>query len=153
MFRVLCSIALLLGLTSQAMGQQPRAVVDAQVRAEMTNFLAALSELDAARMIAHFAEDITAFVPTQSAELVRGRPAVARIFEAFVTRLRDQGSPAPAAAPGLEIQSSERLAVVTFQLQPAESSAVRRRTFVFRRTGDRWLITHFHASDVTPSSR
>jgi ketosteroid isomerase-like protein len=134
--------------------QHSRAVAEAEVRAEMTKFLDALSALDASRMISHFAEDITAFVPTESAELVRGRPAVARIFERFVARLRTQAVPAPRALPGLEVEASERLAVVTFQLQPAQSPAVvRRRTFVFRRGTERWLISHFHASDVAPVSR
>ena len=33
------------------------------------------------------------------------------------------------------------------------ATATRRRTFVFRKVDGRWLISHFHASDLVPPSR
>jgi hypothetical protein len=44
----------------------------------------------------------------------------------------------------MTVQTSGDLALVTFQI-PGGSTA--RRTFVFRRIGGRWLITHMHASN------
>jgi hypothetical protein len=38
---------------------------------------------------------------------------------------------------------------------PVEGKAAvtRRRTFVLRKVGRRWLISHFHASDLMPPAR
>jgi hypothetical protein len=47
------------------------------------------------------------------------------------------------------VEVSPTLGVVTFQVHERNPNVTRRRTFVFRHVGDRWLISHFHASDIT----
>jgi ketosteroid isomerase-like protein len=118
----------------------------AEVHQAMTGFLTALAALDTARMAGYFAPGITAFVPTAQADRVNGKQDLERIFAAFAERA---GSAPPRAtvAEGLTIEASGDLAVVSFQVR--EGTTVRRRTFVWRRIGTHWLISHFHASDLS----
>src|SRR6185295_2494635 len=122
---------------------------EAEVRAAMSGFMDALNALDADRMATFFAPDITAFVPLAQAERVEGKDAVVRIFRAFVERTRPTASRLSLAPEDLKLELSGSLAVVTFNIRDA-AGLVRRRTFVWRRTEDRWLISHFHASDLAP---
>jgi ketosteroid isomerase-like protein len=39
------------------------------------------------------------------------------------------------------------VAVVTTHLAGRSTDSIGRRTFVLHKTGDRWLIVHYHASD------
>ena len=114
----------------------------------MANFMDALNTLDVERMDAAFTDDVTAFVPSAQADEAVGRAAVTRIFRVFADRTR-------LSKPGLNlvpederIVASPTLAVVTFQVRDTAPPVTHRRTFVFRRVGDRWLIGHFHASDL-----
>jgi broad specificity phosphatase PhoE/ketosteroid isomerase-like protein len=121
---------------------------EVQVRAAMANFLEALNALDVARMDAAFTDDITAFVPTAQADEAVGRPAVTAIFRAFADRLRPTTPRLNIVAEDERVEASPTLAVVTFQVHERNPNVTRRRTAVFRRVGDRWLISHMHASDV-----
>jgi len=122
------------------------------VRAAMASFLDALNALDVARMDAAFTDDVTAFVPTARADEAVGRPAVTAIFRAFADRVR-RTTPRLNIVPEDErVSVSSTIGVVTFQVHEKDPAVTRRRTFVFRRTGDRWLISHFHASDITAAA-
>jgi uncharacterized protein (TIGR02246 family) len=123
---------------------------EAEVRAAMSGFMDALNALDADRMATFFAPDITAFVPVAQAERVEGKDAVVRIFRAFVERTRPVTSRLSLVPEDLKVEISGSLAVVTFNVRDTAASLVRRRTFVWRRVEDRWLISHFHASDLAP---
>lgn len=124
---------------------------DAAVRAAMNGFLDALNALDADRMASYFTDDVTAFVPLAQADRADGRAAVAGIFRAFVERTKPAVGRLDIRPADMTVESSGNLAVVTFNVRERES--IRRRTFVFRRTGDRWLISHFHASDFKLPSK
>jgi broad specificity phosphatase PhoE/ketosteroid isomerase-like protein len=122
-----------------------------QVRAAMASFLDALNALnalDVARMDAAFTDDITAFVPTAQADEAVGRPAVTAIFRAFADRLRPTTPRLNIVPEDEQVEVSPTLAVVTFQVHEHNPDVTRRRTAVFRRVGDRWLISHMHASDI-----
>ena len=122
------------------------------VRATMTGFLDALNALDVPRMSADFADDITAFVPSAQVDRVEGKAAVTAIFRAFA----DRGKAAPktaSVAEDMRIEVSGSLAVVHFMVRDAAPPRIRRRTFVLRKVGQRWLISHFHASDLVPPAR
>jgi ketosteroid isomerase-like protein len=123
---------------------------EAEVRAAMSGFMDALNALDADRMATFFAPDITAFVPVAQAERVEGKDAVVRIFRAFVERTRPVTSRLSLVPEDLKVELSGPLAVVTFNVRDTSAGLVRRRTFVWRRVEDRWLISHFHASDLAP---
>ncbi len=148
------SVAALLCLTAAArpVGAQS-ASPDAEVRAAMSGFMDALNALDADRMAAFFAPDITAFVPAAQAERVEGKDAFVRIFRAFVERTRPATSRLALVPEDLKVELSGSLAVLTFNIRDAATGLVRRRTFVWRRMEDRWLISHFHASDLAPPGR
>jgi ketosteroid isomerase-like protein len=137
-------IALLATATANA-----QAATDADaVRAAMAGFLAALNALDADGMVALFTDDVTAFVPTAQPDRVEGREAVGRIFRDFVARTKAMTPRLHLVPEDLQAEASGGLGVVTFNIRDAEARIVRRRTFLFRRIGTRWLICHFHASDV-----
>jgi ketosteroid isomerase-like protein len=122
------------------------------VRAAMVEFLDALSALDVARMSGDFADDITAFVPSAQVDRVEGKAAVTEIFRAFAER--GKAGPRTTSVPDdMRIEVSGSLAVVHFMVHDAPPKPTRRRTFVWRKVGSRWLISHFHASDLVPPAR
>jgi len=115
------------------------------VRTSMNGFMTALNALDLEAMSAYFADDVTAFVPAARAERVEGKAALVEIFRGYVAQ---QKTPTHLTPEDLRVDVARDVAVVTFQIRnPAVTS---RRTFVWRRYGNRWLIAHFHASNFRP---
>lgn len=134
-------------------GRAPSTDPEPAVRAAMANFMDALNALDVERMDAAFTDDVTAFVPIAQADEVVGRTAVTRIFRVFADRTRLSTPRLNLVPEDEQITSSRSLAVVTFQIRDKAPPMTHRRTFVFRRVGDRWLISHFHASDLPGQNR
>ncbi len=126
---------------------------EATVRATMAGFMESLNALDAAGMAAHFAEDITAFVPSAQAVRADGKPAVTEIFRNFVQRARPSTPRLNLVPEDMTVEVSGNLGVVAFQVRDPAAGFVRRRTFIFRRMEGRWLISHFHASDLALPKR
>jgi ketosteroid isomerase-like protein len=120
------------------------------VHAAMAEFVDALNALDAPRMSADFADDITAFVPSAQVDRVGGKAAVTAVFQTFADRAK--AAPRTTTVPeDIRIEVSGSLAVVNFMVRAKPPLSTKRRTFVFRKVGTRWLISHFHASDpVSP---
>jgi ketosteroid isomerase-like protein len=145
--RLLLLVAMLVGCVVEPVRAQSTDSI--AVHKAMTGFLAALNELDVPRMSADFADDITAFVPSAQIDRVEGKAAVTAIFSAFAER----GKTAPTATSvpdDMRIEVSGSLAIVHFMVHDAPPKPTRRRTFVWRKVGTRWLISHFHASDIVP---
>jgi ketosteroid isomerase-like protein len=118
---------------------------EADVRAAMSGFMSALNAVDLDAMSSYFADNITAFVPATRADRADGKAAVVEIFRSFVTQ---QKTPTHLVPEDLRVDVVGDAAIVTFQIRnPAVTS---RRTFIWRRYGDRWLIAHFHASNFRP---
>ena len=113
----------------------------------MNGFMDALNALDADRMSAFFAEDITFFVPLAQADRVEGREAVTRIFRNFVARTKPTTARLNIIPEDVEVLVSGDLGAASFNVREKSPDVTRRRTFVFVRHGDRWLIRHAHASD------
>jgi ketosteroid isomerase-like protein len=132
-------LALLL-LTGCATATHPND--EADVRAAMMNFMSALNDLDAARISASFAEDATAFFPVAQPQRAQGRAEIDAVFLRYFEG--QQGKKTNIVPQDMKIETGGDLALVSFQI-PGGSTA--RRTFVFRRTAGRWLITHMHASN------
>ena len=120
----------------------------AGVSRAMMSFLDALNTLDLAGMTSFFADDVTAFVPSAQAGEVSGKAAVTEIFRVFVETSRKVANRKPAAPMGLSVQASGDLGFASFSVSTA-TGVVRRRTFIWKRTGSGWRIAHFHASDVS----
>jgi uncharacterized protein (TIGR02246 family) len=122
------------------------------VRAAMAEFMDGLNGLDTERMAAGFASDITAFVPVTKSERVDGKAAVVEVFRQYAAETKKRVSQTHIVPEDLRVDVRGDMAVITFNVH--NPSAVSRRTFVFRREDGRWLITHFHASNVSlPSTR
>ncbi len=143
-------LAVLLGLAATGAVVAQDSPAETEVWAAMSGFMSALNALDADRMATFFAPDITAFVPVAQAERVEGKDAVVRIFRAFVERTRPTTSRLSLVPEDAKVEVSGSLAVVTFNVRDTSAGLVRRRTFVWRHVEDRWLISHFHASDLAP---
>lgn len=137
MKRVLLALLLLTGCATTTHPND-----EADVRAAMMKFMAALNDLDAARISASFAEDATAFFPLAQPQRAQGRAEIDAVFQRYVDG--QQGKKTSLVPQDLKIETGGDLALVSFQI-PGGSTA--RRTFVFRRIAGRWLITHMHASN------
>jgi ketosteroid isomerase-like protein len=149
----ICAAGLLLAIGCATLSPRATTNTEPAVRAAMANFLDALNALDVDRMDAAFTDDVTAFVPTAQAEEAVGRAAVTRIFRVFADRIRATTPRLNLVPEDERVTASSTLGVVTFQIREAAPPIMHRRTFVFRRVGDRWLIGHFHASDLAPPGR
>ena len=128
------------------------------VPAAVHGFLRAFENLDMPSFIGCFADDATVFFALPEAPTrFDGKPAIQAHFKhVFDGIRRSSGSSNPPfhrlIPENLQIQPiDDRVAVVTFQMRNAERIA--RRTLVFQKRSDRWLITHLHASNVAISHR
>ena len=108
----------------------------------MANFMDALNKLDGPRISACFAEDATAFVPVAQPQRANGRAAIDAIFRTYIDL--QKGQTTNLVPEDMTVQTSGDFALVTFQIVRPSTA---RRTFVFKRVGGRWLITHMHASN------
>jgi ketosteroid isomerase-like protein len=117
----------------------------------MDGFLGALNALDIERINACFTEDVTAFVPTVRADRVSGKAAVAKIFRDYVDATKRTATRTNIVPEDTLIEVSGDIAVVSFNVR--NTASVARRTFVFRREGGAWRISHFHASNLRPPGR
>lgn len=141
MKRVLVTILLLLSACASA----PSRSGDADVRAAMSGFVEALNALNLDAMSRYFADDITAFVPLTKPERLDGKPAVVDLFRGYVDTTKKSIARMNIVPQDLRVDRFDDTAIVSFQVRNEQS--VSRRTFVWHRDGDRWLIVHFHASN------
>ncbi|HKV07037.1 MAG TPA: nuclear transport factor 2 family protein [Thermoanaerobaculia bacterium] len=139
---------LLLLLLATACASTPPAP-EASVRAAMTDFMEALNSLDVDGMAAFFADDVTAFVPNAQGPRVEGKAALVEIFRRYVEATRKTTARTNLVPEDLEVDAYRDVAIVSFNLPGPD--AFGRRTFVFRREGSRWRISHFHASTFRPA--
>ncbi len=128
---------------TQALTRAPRP--DAAPRSAMLGFIDALNARDLGRMTSALADDVTAFVPTAQADRVDGKVALSGILAEFVATSPTAGTH-PVIPEDLLVEAGRDVAVVSFNVRDTASRRVNRRSFVFRRDGTHWLITHFHAS-------
>lgn len=111
----------------------------------MNGFMTALNALNLDGMSAYFADDMTAFVPVAKADRVDGKAAVVEIFRNYVAA---QKTPTQLVPEDLRVDLMGEAAVVSFNIR--NPNVTSRRTFIWRRYGNRWLIAHFHASNFRP---
>jgi len=117
----------------------------------MDEFLGALNALEVDRINACLTEDVTAFVPTVQAQRISGKAAVARVFRDYVDATKKTVTHTNIVPEGTLVDVSGDIAVVTFSVR--NPASVARRTFLFRREGGAWRISHFHASNLRPPGR
>jgi ketosteroid isomerase-like protein len=112
----------------------------------MNGFMEALNALDPDAIAATLAPDVTAFFPSAKPERVEGKDAVDEVFRAFCEESRKTAVRTNIVPEAMTVSRSGELAVVSFQV--VHPAVVSRRTFVFRRDGEKWLIVHLHASNI-----
>jgi ketosteroid isomerase-like protein len=144
-------VGVLLGVGNQLRAQSDT-TSEAAVRQAAVRFVDAFSNLDWARFAASFDSTATIFHP--SAALmgrIEGRDSLVKSFQGLFKDIPNQRS----GPPYLTIRPRDVLvqmvgdaAIVTFHL--GERPRLSRRTLVFVRRGDRWLIAHVHASSFMP---
>jgi uncharacterized protein (TIGR02246 family) len=145
------TVALLVPALATARPVAPHSADEAAVRAAFLGFFDALNALDAERMLSFMAPDVTAFVPSAKADRVDGREELAAIYRAFAQQARRTAPRLDYVPQDVRVEVAPPLALVTACVESSAPGLARRRTFVFRQVADRWLVFHFHASDVTRS--
>ena len=122
--------------------------VEPEILAFVSRFIRAVNEANVDAFVACFAEDATAFFPSEAnAQRRKGREAI----RAAVASTFSQGPPANAVTPrDLTVSVEGNLAYVTFDGGNAPMRA--RRTLVLRRQNGDWVIAHLHASNVRDSA-
>jgi ketosteroid isomerase-like protein len=144
---LLCA-CLFLCLSLPAHSQQQNLSDEAAVKLAAENFVDAFNNLDWDRFEASWAQDATVFFPMDGQpKRVEGRGAIIAIFRSLFESLpeRAEGPPYLSIQPlNTNVQMLGDSAVVSFHL--GESGPWNRRTIVFARHEDRWLIAHLHAS-------
>jgi len=125
-----------------------------EVRAAAEHFVSALNDLDWAAIEASFDPAATLFHPQeQMRSRIEGRVVIVESFREVFRGVPENlsGPPYLSIAPlDLHVDMLDgNAAVATFHLRVGE--LLGRRTLVFVRRGDRWLISHLHASMLGPS--
>ena len=122
--------------------------VDSAVREAAGAFVRAFNDLDWGAFEASWAEDATAFFPVPGSDRrVEGREAVVGLFRQLFADFpeREPGPPYLSIDPlDVHVQATGGMAIVSFHL--GDAPPYNRRTLVFEKRGDRWLIVHLHAS-------
>jgi ketosteroid isomerase-like protein len=136
-----------IGLRAQATDLGP----EAEVRQAAASFVEAFNNLDWIEFAASFDAQATIFHPgAESMRRLEGRDALVASFQAIFADVPNErpGPPYLNIRPrDLMVQMLGDAAVVTFHLETGPT--LNRRTVVFVRRGDRWLIAHLHASALT----
>lgn len=117
----------------------------------MNGFMDSLNALDPDAIGATLAPDVTAFFPSAKPERLEGKDAVDAVFRAFCEESRKATARTNIVPEAMTVTRSGDLAVVSFQV--VHPAVVSRRTFVFRRHGEKWLIVHLHASNFRSETK
>ena len=139
---------LLVATVTQA-GQQPSGPTDVAV--SLVNAIVT-SNLDG--VMAVFADDATAFMPTANAATrLTGKAEIRRAFAALFQNAPPSAPPRSVSPRDLAVVSFSDVAIVTFHLDSAQpvgpgQRAVGRRTLILRRTESGWAVVHLHASTM-----
>jgi ketosteroid isomerase-like protein len=137
---IACSFVVVVNTTAQSLSEQDLALKTVQT------FIAANERADLPLMMSTFADDATIFMPGEPAKRISGSAA---IRDAFAGLFAARRGPIVITAADVQVQLLDDIANVTAHLvRPPTSPGTSRRTFVLRKTGDRWLIVHLHASNL-----
>jgi ketosteroid isomerase-like protein len=144
-------LGLLLLSTSGLQAQFTDVGTEAAVRLAAARFVEAFNNLDWTEFAASFDPEATIFHPSAALKRrIEGRDALVASFQGIFADVPNQqpGPPYLSISPrDLRVQMLGDAAVVTFHL--GSEPTLNRRTLVYVRRGDRWLIAHIHASALT----
>lgn len=148
---IVAAALLLAGSAAHAQAPSSWARDSAEVRAALSHFLTAFENLDSRAFEATFDPAATVFFPlSEQPGRADGREPVAALFRTLFDAIRSRAAGPPYMHLDPENLRVEPLgpgvALVSFELH--NGIRVARRTVVFRRAGDGWLILHLHASNM-----
>jgi len=127
----------------------PQSRVSEAQRAAL-EFLEAFDNLDWDKFRRAIAVDATMFMPfPHMARRLNGKDEILSAFRAFFDEVRQKadGPPYLKLQPAdMKVQLIDNVAIVTFHL--TSDATLSRRTIVFHRRNDRWLVAHWHASNI-----
>jgi|SRR5215471_5582971 len=147
------SLACLMIATVTRGGQQPSSATD--VATSLVNAIVT-SNLDG--VMAVFADDATAFMPTANAATrLTGKAEIRRAFAALMQNAPASATPRAVSPRDVAVQSFGDVAIVTFHLNSAQpvgpgQRAVGRRTLILHRSGSVWSVVHLHASTMATAA-
>jgi ketosteroid isomerase-like protein len=125
-----------------------------EVELVAASFIDAFNDLDWERFRQFFAEDATVFFPfADTPRRVSGKMEIEARFEKFFNEARrgNDGPPYLSIEPsGTHVQHLGDTAIVTFHLR--SEPVLNRRTVVFQRRSEQWIIVHLHASVMASST-
>jgi len=127
--------------------------VEEQVKA----FVQAFNNLDCKRFNEFFSCDSTVFFPSQETKRVTGKSKRENLFQGIFEDERKKRSYDESYLPvrligRTKVEMLGDTAIVTFHTDNRNSSglgeSIGRRTVVFQRDGEQWLVVHLHASNM-----
>ena len=131
--------------------QQGKAA-EAEVQLAAERFVQSFNNLDWEEFGPCFAEDATIFFPSPKySRRLNGREEIVTAFKTLFADIpkRRPGPPYLNIQPKeLKIQMLNDAAILTFHL--GGDGMVVRRTLVFQKKGNQWLIVHLHGSSMEP---
>src|SRR5262249_19791225 len=120
------------------------------VRQAVERFVESLNNLDWEKFPSCFAEDATMFFPSLGlGRRVSGRDEIIALFKFAYEDVpkQDHGPPYLHIEPKeIKIQMLVDAAIVTFHRD--DDRTLNRRTLIFQKQKDKWLIVHLHASNI-----
>ncbi|MFT3935919.1 MAG: nuclear transport factor 2 family protein [Chitinophagaceae bacterium] len=116
------------------------------------NFLAAFRNLEWDKFTEYFADDATAFFPPSARHPYRtnNKSEIMSIFKIVFENAHKRRSSAPYLdidPKDIKIQMAAQLAVVSFTL--SDPDMLSRRTLIWVKRNDKWVIIHLHASGIS----
>ena len=120
------------------------------IRETLNSFFRAVEAMDLDRVAPFFDEEAQMFSPlgTYPARL-DGRAAILAQFKAIADAIKQMPAPLKIDPQHMAVREFGDLALVTFHLN-LPGGPLHRRSFLLRRTANRWQIVHIHASAATP---
>jgi len=115
------------------------------------NFLNAFRNLEWDRFTEYFADDATAFFPPSAkhAQRANSKLEIVNIFKIVFENAHKRRTSAPYLdidPKEIKIQMSGQVAIVSFTLN--DPDMLSRRTLVWTKRNDSWIIIHLHASGI-----
>lgn len=124
-----------------------------RVAATVDDFVDAFRNLEWEKFISFFADDATCFFPAYRMQPQRAdnKEELGKTFKILFESARKQKTEPPYLViepKNIKIQMAGDVAIVTFHL-----NTLGRRTIVFKKQKEKWLIIHMHASNLEITSK
>jgi ketosteroid isomerase-like protein len=157
---LLLTLAIVFTITTTTFGQNQTSTREQAdsiaVLVTTNNFLIAFRNLEWDRFKEYFADDATAFFPPSARYPYRAnnKSAIMDIFKMVFENAHKRKTSAPYLdidPKDIKIQMAGQVAIVSFTLN--DPDMLSRRTLIWAKRSDRWMIIHLHASGIILSDK